>query len=279
MDMKGCVPSTLKEFEEVQKIGTASSVAWTEKIFMIDDNSKSPPEDKAEQFHTFTAKSPFVCKRARPDIQPAVAFACTRVQMPTEQDWHKLLRMMKFLKHTKDVVLTLSADNPGFLNWHSDAAFAVHQDHKSHTGGTLTMGEGSICFAIKKQKLNTRSLTEAELVAVNDGMGSMLWTKLFSEAQEHEVDANVLHQDNQSAILLEKHGKASSSKRTRHVNIRCFFVTDPVSKGNLKIKFCPTDEMLGDHFTKPTTGTKFHNFRSCIMNLPQPQCKDTGDSK
>ena len=135
------------------------------------------------------------------------------------------------------------------------------------------MGKGSIFSASKKQKLNTRSSTEAELVAVDDGMGSMLWTKLFLEAQGQKVAANNLHQDNKSAILLEKNGKASSSKHTRHLNIRHFFVTDQVSKGNLAIKFCPTDEMLGDYFTKPTTGTKFHTFRSLVMNLPPPSAK------
>ena len=185
----------------------------------------------------FTAKSLFVSKRARPDVQPAVAFLCTHVQKQTEQDWKKLHRLMKFFKATEDDVLTLSADRPGVLNWYWDASFSVHQDYKSHTGGTLTMGSGSIYFASKKQKLNARSLTDTELVAVNDGIGSMLWTKPFLETQRHQVDANILHQDNQSAILLEKNGKASSSKHTRHLNIRCFSVANQVSKGNLKIKF------------------------------------------
>ena len=84
-------------------------------------------------------------------------------------------------------------------------------------------------------------------------MGLMLWTKLFLEAQGLVVRSSVLHQDNKSAILLEKNGKASSSKRTRHINIRYFFVTDQVSKGNLAIEHCPTDQMIADYFTKPTT--------------------------
>ena len=54
---------------------------------------------------------------------------------------------------------------------------------RGHTGRTLTVGKGSIYSASKKQKLNTRSLTDTELVAADDGMGSMLWTKLFLEAQ------------------------------------------------------------------------------------------------
>ncbi len=135
------------------------------------------------------------------------------------------------------------------------------------------MGKGSILSTSRKQKLNTRSSTEAELVAVDDGMSIMLWTKLFLEAQGHKVEGNVLHQDNKSAVLLEKNGKESSTKRTRHLNIRHFFVKDQVDKGNLTIKFCPTEEMLADYFTKPLTGHLFHKLWKLIMN---PQCEDTG---
>jgi len=185
---------------------------------------------------------------------------------------------MSFLKTTKDDVLTLSADSTSTIHWHWDASFAVHPDYKSHTGGTMTMGKGSIFSMSRKQKLNTRSSTEAELVAVDDGMSQMLWTKLFLEGQGVKVEDNILYQDNQSAILLEKNGKASSGKRTRHLNIRYFFVTDQVEKGNLTIKFCPTDEMIADYFTKPLTGERFHKLRSIIMNLPYTQCEDTGES-
>ena len=76
-----------------------------------------------------------------------------------------------------------------------------------------------------------------------------------------------VYQDNQSAVLLEKNGKASSSRRTRHINIRYFFVTDRVSKGEMVIKYCPTKEMLADFFTKPLQGTPFRKFRDTIMNF------------
>ena len=129
---------------------------------------------------------------------------------------------MKFLKKTKDDVLTLCAESLERMHWFWDASFAVHQDCKSHTGSTMTVGKDAIISASKKHKLNTRSSTKAELVAVDDGMGQMLWSKLFLEAQGYPIKENLLHQDNQSAILLEKNGKASSSKRTRHLNIRHF---------------------------------------------------------
>ena len=78
---------------------------------------------------------------------------------------------------------------------------------------------------------------------------------------------NILFQDNKSAMLLENNGKRSSSKRTRHLNIRYFFLTDQIEKGNVEVKFCPTDEMTADYMTKPLQGEKFFKFRNEIMNL------------
>jgi hypothetical protein len=80
------------------------------------------------------------------------------------------------------------------------------------------------------------------------------------EAQGYEIIKNILFQDNKSAILLEINGKKSSGKRTRALNIRYFFVTDQVEKKNLQIKYCPTDDMIGDFHTKPLQGEKFRQF-------------------
>jgi hypothetical protein len=87
------------------------------------------------------------------------------------------------------------------------------------------------------------------------------------EAQGYKVNDNILLQDNKSAILLESNGKASSSKRTKHIKIRYFFITDRVSKGDLSIEWCPTDEMVGDFMTKPLQGAKFRKFRDLIMGV------------
>ena len=50
------------------------------------------------------------------------------------------------------------------------------------------------------------SLTEAELVALDDAMGPILWTKNFLESQGYPVKENILYQDNRSAMLLESNG-------------------------------------------------------------------------
>ena len=98
-------------------------------------------------------------------------------------------------------------------------------------------------------------------------MPSILWTRYFLKAQGYQVDENILYQDNKSSILLEKNGKASSSKRTRHISIRYFFVTDRITKGELSVEWCPTAQMIADFMTKPLQGSLFRKFRGIIMGI------------
>ena len=235
-----------------------------EKLFEI-GQGKRLEDKRREIFHSTVAKGLFLAKRGRPDIQQTIALLCTRVREPNESDWNKLIRMMKYLNGSKDKVLTLGADNLRVIKWLIDASFGVHPDFKSHTGAVMTMGKGAIQSISRKQKLNTRSSTESELVGVDDVCTMVLWTKLFLEAQGYQVDKNIIYQDNKSAILLETNGKKSAGKRSRALNVRYFFVTDQVEKGNLQVEYCPTNEMLGDFFTKPLQGTKFLKFRGQIL--------------
>ena len=264
IDMTDYVQDMIDEFP-IELKGKAASPA-NENLFKVGTAKRLDPL-RADVFHTFVAKSLFLTKRARPDVLATVAFLCTRVQEPTTIDWTKLSRLMDFLKRTKDDCLTLRADGSSHVIWSIDAAFAVHPDMKSHSGMTMSMGKGAIQSMSRKQKLNTRSSTEAELVAVDDGMAQIIWTKHFLEAQGYGIKKHILQQDNESAIKLENNGQKSVGQRSRHINIRYFFVTDQIQKGNVEIRYCPTDELEADYMSKPLQGTKFHKFRKTILNL------------
>jgi hypothetical protein len=263
------IESMVEDFPYPEELeGPTVASPWSENLFKVDEKSEALSQERAEVFHTFTAKGLFACKRARPDTSPVIAFCTTRVRKPTKEDWSKLIRYMKFLKQTAKDCLTLRADGDRVMKWHVDAAFAVHPDFRSHTGATMTLGEGAITSICQKHKLNTRSSTEAEIVSADEAVGPMVWTGLFLDAQGYNLKENILFQDNKSAILLEKNGRKSAGKRSKHLNIRLFFVQDQHEKGNISIKFCPTDEMVGDFMTKPLHGKKFREFRQTIMNLP-----------
>jgi hypothetical protein len=131
----------------------------------------------------------------------------------------------------------------------------------------MILGKGAAYGTSTRQTLNTKGSTESELVGVNDVMPQVLWTCYFLEAQGYGVDDSIVYQDNQSAILLEKNGRTSSGKRTRHINIRYFFVADQIANDQLKIEYCPAGEMLGDFSTKPQQGCTIKKFRDHVRNL------------
>jgi hypothetical protein len=131
---------------------------------------------------------------------PGIAYLSTRVQRPTEDDWKKLRRLIQFIRATQEDVLTLKADNSHVINWHVDAAFAVHDDFKSHTGAVISIGSGAIIAGSTKQKVNSRSSTEAELIGLDEYMLKTMWTRYFLEALGYDVNDNIVYQSNKSKI-------------------------------------------------------------------------------
>jgi hypothetical protein len=264
VDMREYVKSMVEEFPEELK---DSMYPWDKELFTVDPKSPALSKDKTETFVTYTYRALFVAQRARMDIAPAVAWFTTRVTKATEQDYQKLILMMRFLKKTQDDVACMEAHDMRIIRWWLDASFAVHPDMRSHTGAVMSLGKGAIIAMSTKQKINTRSSCESELVSFDDIIPKCMWTKLFIEAQGYGVENNLVYRDNQSAMKLELNGKASSGKRTRHFNIKYFFVTDLIGQGQVKTEYCPTDLMIADYMTKPLLGAKFHEFRQAIMNI------------
>ena len=102
--------------------------------------------------------------------------------------------------------------------------------------------------------------------------------KYMIEAQGFNIE-NIAHRDNTSTMKLEENGKSSSGKRTRHFNIKYFYVTDLVKRKEIILKYCPTDKMIADYMTKPLVGAKFHFFRSIIMNFPESARRSVLDER
>jgi len=193
-----------------------------------------------------------------------VAFMSTRVR--DVDDYKKLARSMRYLRATSKLKLTLQAEDLSKMNWWVDASFAVHPNMRSHTGVVLSFGDGAIYGPSSKQKLNTRSWTEAELVGVNDALPQVLWTRQFLIGQGFRNRDPVIFQDNQSAMFLEKHGRLLSGKRTCHIDVRYYFVKDRIASKEVRVEYCPTGDMLADYFTKPLQGGLFVKFCNMIVN-------------
>ena len=72
------------------------------------------------------------------------------------------------------------------------------------------------------------------------------------------INNNVIYQDNQSAIRLEKNGRRSISKKTRNINITYYFITDRIVNQESSVENFLTLDMIGDYFKKELQGSQFH---------------------
>jgi len=79
----------------------------------------------------------------------------------------------------------------------------------------------------------------------------------FLDAQGIPVPITTIYQDNKCTILLSENGKASSSNRTKHLDVCYFFITDRIKWGEVKVAYCPTENMLANFFTRPLQGAAF----------------------
>ena len=125
-------------------MGGVATTPDAEHLFKVNQTPTYLDEKDAMFFHHNVAKLLFLCKRARPDIQTAVAFLSTRVQHPDRDDYKKLGRTMKYLRKTIALPLTLEGDDLQVIHWWIDGAFATHRDMRSHTGGAMSLGKGVI---------------------------------------------------------------------------------------------------------------------------------------
>ena len=177
ISMKHYIQQAIHLSEDVEgEIKRHAATPATKLLFTVDERSPPVTQKKAMVFHSIVAKFLYVAKRARIDLQPSIAFLCTRVKAPTEQDWGKMSRMLQYLKDTIDLKLILSADNIEAMHAWVDALYAVHHDMRSHTQGCISMGRGMVHSQSNKQKINTKSSTEAKLVGLSDYLPHSIWT-------------------------------------------------------------------------------------------------------
>ena len=138
---------------------------------------------------------------------------------------------------------------------------------KGHSGEWVTEGKGGVYSSSTKHKLNTLSLTEADIVVVGEKLPKSIWYCYFRIEQGGSSIEDVVLQDNQSAMLIENHGRFSCQKGSKHIHIRYFFITDRIKGKEVWVEYCPTGEMVADFMTKPLQGSTFIRFRNLILGI------------
>ena len=131
---------------------------------------------------------------------------------------------------------------------------------------------------LQSKRSTPKISTEAELVGVDGAVTFDMWMKHFFESQVWSVDINsplkplgsdvTIEQDNTIAIQLKRNGWKSNSKRTKHINVRYFYITNRLKAGDIsRVVYKPTRDMERHYLTKALQGKSFHTHDKTLMGL------------
>ena len=119
----------------------------------------------------------------------------------------------------------------------------------------------------KKLGLMTVSSTETEVVSTGERFLRCAWFRYFRTVQGEKPREDMFMQDNKSSVLMHKNYPYSIGKSYKHANARCFFAVDKIKKKEVKLVYCPTEEMLGNYSSKPLQGGLFIKQRNLIQGI------------
>ena len=189
-------------------------------LFNVNPNATPLSTSDAVIYHHLVAKLLYLAKETWPDLLLAISFLTTHVQGPDKDDLKTLGQCIQYHATTKHLPLTLEASTMDMLQWWIDASFAVHPNCQSHTRAVLSIGCSAVYSMSSKQKLNTRSSTEAELIGINDSLVMILCVQHFLQAQGYDIQQNIIYQDNnESTMCLATNDHESSGKQTHNIDI------------------------------------------------------------
>lgn len=199
--------------------------------------------------------------RSRPDISTALSFAATHSVSPTEDDFQRLLDIVKYLWETRDIGLTLHPGDPNQslkLICYVDASYLIHQDSKGHTGYCLSFGDSGSFFAKScKQSLVTTSSTHAEIKALYQLVVDIIFiVNLCDEIGRPLELPAIIFEDNSPAVQLS--GDISAKvKKSKHFLMLVNFIRQNVIMGLLDIRKIDSSDNTADVLTKPLDWKQF----------------------
>jgi hypothetical protein len=181
-------------------------------------------------------------------------------------DLRKLTRVHAYLKKTRDLVLKFGRGCKVELIALIDASFGVHHDYTSRSGLVLKLAGGAVGGSSSKQKLVVKDSTESEIVGLSDESTKVIWAREWLLSQGYKLPPTLIYQDNKSVLSLMATGR-TTKQRTKHLNVRYFFIRDRIAKQELRLEYLPTKRMVADLMTKPIVGKLLVSLRGDMLGL------------
>jgi len=224
-------------------------------------------------FRSLLMKVMYLALRTRPDILLHTVVLSSRQKAPTVTDWGKLMRLVEYIKGTREQGITFKSTGELDLHAYTDAAFSCHQDCRSHTGYCIRVdrtNSASVLNRSVKQKSLADSSTEAEIIALHEGVRHLLWVlDIYSSLGYRPECAVEVYQDNLAAIQLTKDVPVNFKGNSKFISRKYFTVHEHLENGRIQLIHVGTHDMIADFFTKAIMGAKRMKFKVQIMGMDE----------
>lgn len=212
----------------------------------------------------------FIASRTRPDIAYALNIFSQFQSNPGITHWIGLLKLLGYLQYTKNLKLKLSGIKDVTLTTYTDADFANNKDDRTSMGGLIVLIDKiPITWRTSKQKSICLSSMESEFVALTEASKEIVWyQKILNECGKFNIfplesEVPILYADNQACMEFSK--SPIENHRSKHIDVKLFFVRDLIYNNAFKLKYVSTKNNLADIFTKPQTKIKLNWFKNEIF--------------
>jgi hypothetical protein len=214
---------------------------------------------------------------SRPDICFAVNTLSQFMVEPRQAQWVAAKHVLRYLQGTVNYGLRYTSNDSVGLHGYTDSDWAGSAvDRKSTSGCCFSLGSAMISWMSRKQTSVALSTAEAEYIAANMASREAVWLrKLLSGLFDQMLDPTVIYCDNQSCLRLSENPVFHD--KSKHIEIKYFYIRDLVRDGAVKLQYVSTDEQVADILTKPLSRMKFVYFREKLgvvenVSLAEREC-------
>lgn len=215
-----------------------------------DDLERAQMQDKPYASVVGSLMYAQVC--TRPDIAFVVGALGRYLSDPGLGHWKVIKKVLRYMQRTKNFVLTYQRSNILNIVGYSDADFSgCTDDFRSTSGYIFMMAGGAVSWKSVKQTLTASSTMEAEYIACYGATCQAMWLRNFisglgildSISRPLKIYCN-----NSAAVSLSRNVR--STTRSKHIDIKYFFVREKVAESYICIEYISTEHMLADPLTK-----------------------------
>lgn len=260
----------LARFDMTDSKPAATPLSPCVKLRKATDEELDEVKDAGLPYRNAVGSLMYLAQCTRPDLAHAVGVLSQHLERPARQHWNAVIHVFRYLNGTVNLGIVFSGKKSQIVNGlksqecpvsHCDSDWAGDVDtRRSTTGYVFCLAGGALTWKSRLQPTVALSSTEAEYRAITEAGQELLWLRNMMERfGMKDDDATVLESDNMGAIHLTS--KSTFHGRTKHVEIQYHWIREIVNQGSIKLKHCPTVDMVADLLTKPLGKPQFQRLR------------------